>query len=178
VSSYNSSKLDQISTYRLAKEKHAWAAWQYKAYKKIYISRRTNVVYIFLTVSIKVYPDTRSNQQKFIYWWDVDWWDVERNSEIFWFPKYRQDANCIQIVDYIKGLIKKLKSCQKYIKFPARSQRSWYMSKSSRLLKIYRGIIVKSYIKDKSNDNIFMSFNEPVLHCLVMCLYHIYKFYK
>ena len=57
-----------------------------------------------------------------------------------------------------KGLIKKLKSRQKTIKFPARSQRSWYMSKSSCLLKIY-GITVKSYIKDKdkSNDNIFMS---------------------
>ena len=63
MSSYNSSKLDQISTYRLAKEKHAWAAWQYKAYKKIYISRPTNVVYIYLTVSIKVYPDTRSDQK-------------------------------------------------------------------------------------------------------------------
>ena len=26
--------------------------------------------------------------------------ELQRNSEIFWFPKYRQDANCIQIVDY------------------------------------------------------------------------------
>ena len=80
------------------------------------------------------------------------------------------------LIDY-KGLIKKLLSRQKTIKFPARSQRSWYMSKSSCLLKIY-GITVKSYIKDKSNDNIFMSFNEHCNHCLVLCLYHIYKFYK
>jgi hypothetical protein len=69
------------------------------------------------------------------------------------------------LIDY-KGLIKKLKSRQKTIKCPARSQRSWYMSKSSCLLKIY-GITVKLYIKDKSNDNIFMSFNEHCNHCLV-----------
>ena len=29
-----------------------------------------------------------------------------------------------------------------------------------------------SIIKDKSSDNIFMSY------CLLLCLYHIYKFYK
>ena len=54
------------------------------------------------------------------------------------------------LIDY-KGLIKKLKSRQKTIKYPARSQRSWYMSMSSCLLKIY-GITAKSYIKDKSNE--------------------------
>jgi hypothetical protein len=57
---------------------------------------------------------------------------------------FRNVANCIQIVDYIKGLyIKKLKARQKTIKFPAlalgiaETQLSWYMLKSSRLLKIY-----------------------------------------
>jgi hypothetical protein len=99
VSSYNSSKLDQVSTWLAKESTRGTKCMAISLYKKIYISRPTNVVYIYLTVSIKVYPDTWT---KIIYLlWDVE---LEQNSEIFWFPKYRQDArHCIQIVDY-KGL--------------------------------------------------------------------------
>ena len=61
MSSYNSSKLDQISTYRLAKESTPGRRGN-KPNKTIHISRPTNVVYIYLTVSIKVYPDTRTKR--------------------------------------------------------------------------------------------------------------------
>jgi hypothetical protein len=60
VSSYNSSKLDQISTYILAKESTPGRRGNKPTRKLISRSILTNVVYIYLTVSIKVYPDTRT----------------------------------------------------------------------------------------------------------------------
>jgi hypothetical protein len=165
VSSYNSSKLDQISTYRLAKESTPGRRGNKLAYKKIHISRPTNVVYIYLTVSIKVYRDTRTKIIYLLMRCGIGIWNEIARS--FDFRNIAKTPTVSRLLIDYKGLIE-LKSSQKTIKFPARSQRSWYMSKSSCLVKIY-GITVKSCIKDKSNDNVFMSFNEHCNHCLVLC---------
>jgi hypothetical protein len=127
------------------------------------------VVYIYLTVSIILKYILILGPKEFIYV------ELERNSqprsqalsgnevgfrnnEIFWFPKYRHDANCIQIVDYIKAkkaLSKNLNPVKGLFLQDLNDHGIYQSLAICCLLKIY-GITVKSYIKDKSNDNIFM----------------------
>ena len=97
-------------------------------------------------------------------------------NEITRYFDFRNDAKpktptVSRLLIYIKALSKR----QKTVKFPAlalgiaETQRSWYMSKSSCLLKIYGiKIIHQRYVKVKRQY--IMSFNE---HCLVVFIPHL-----